>query len=219
MPIVGMDYFYITKEGVRRREQLAQELLQTSSGDLERRSAEATGEAISKARDDGESVKCLLVRCLQSKNVFAHAVPRKGDDEEHYCAKLAVADIEWLGHTRIIVKTDNERAIVALKHRVAKTLKEWKAMENVQTESPAAYESQSNGGIEVGIKIVRGMFRTLKLCLEARPGKYIHKPRSDTVAPKAHMHNPQRKEQRLRRPDMLGARQRKIVQSGAVRIR
>ena len=46
-------------------------------------------------------------------------------------------------------------------------------MENVQTESPAAYESQSNGGIEVGVKIVRGLFRTLKLCLEARLGKYI----------------------------------------------
>ena len=46
-------------------------------------------------------------------------------------------------------------------------------MENVQVESPAAYESQSNGGIEVGIKIVRGLFRTLKLCLEQRLGKYI----------------------------------------------
>ena len=46
-------------------------------------------------------------------------------------------------------------------------------MGNVQTESPVAYESQSNGGIEVGVKIVRGMFRTLKLCIEARLGKYI----------------------------------------------
>ena len=46
-------------------------------------------------------------------------------------------------------------------------------MENVQTESPAAYESQSNGGIEVGIKIVRGLFRTLKRCLEQRLGKYV----------------------------------------------
>ena len=100
-------------------------------------------------------------------------MPQKGDDEDHYCAKLAAADIEWLGHTKIIIKTDNERAIVALKDRVAKHLKELKSMENVQIESPAAYESQSNGGIEVGIKIVRGLFRTLKLCLEQRLGKYI----------------------------------------------
>ena len=46
-------------------------------------------------------------------------------------------------------------------------------MEKVQEESSAAYDSQSNGGVEVGVKLVRGMFRTLKLCLEARLGKYL----------------------------------------------
>ncbi len=161
VPIVGMDCFYITREGVRRRDEMAKEL------------GDAGEEAIAQARASGEVLKCLLVRCLQSKNLFAHVVPQKGDDEDHYCAKLAVADVEWLGHTRIILKTDNERAIVALKHRVAKILKEWKSMDNVQVEAPAAYESQSNGGIEVGIKIVRGLFRTLKLCLESRLGKYV----------------------------------------------
>ena len=125
------------------------------------------------ARAKGEVVKCLLIRCFKSKNIFAHVVPQKGDDEDHYCAKLAAGDIEWLGHTKIIIKMDNERSIVALKHRVAKHLKEWKSLENVQTESPAAYESQSDGGIEVGVKIVRGQFRTLKLCLEQRLGKYV----------------------------------------------
>ena len=200
-PIVGMDYFYITKEGVRRRSELAKELAEVmerhgapASAELRvgheiaERAAEAATttnpagldpvgddvvDAISAARTAGTVVKCLLVRCLTSKNVFAHVVPQKGDDEDHYCAKLAVADIEWLGHTKVIIKTDNERSIVALKQRVAKTLREWKSMDNVQTESPAAYESQSNGGIEVGIKIVRGLFRTLKLCLEARIGKYV----------------------------------------------
>ena len=130
-------------------------------------------DAITQAREGGEIVKCLLLRCFKSKNVFAHVVPQKGDDEEHYCAKLAVADIEWLGHTKIILKTDTGRSVVALKHRVAKHLKEWKSLDNVQTESPAAYESQSNGGVEVGVKIVRGLFRTLKLCLEQRLGKYV----------------------------------------------
>ena len=199
VPIVGMDYFFITKEGVRRRDELAKELAEVLedhgapaskglreghkvSEDAQASAANpaepdsvgnANEDAITRARAAGKVVKCLLVRCFQSKNVFAHVVPQKGDDEEHYCAKLAVDDIGWLGHTKVIVKTDNERSVVALKHRVAKMLKEWKAMENVQTESPAAYESQSNGGIEVGVKIVRGLFRTLKLCLEARLGKYV----------------------------------------------
>ena len=71
----------------------------------------------------------MLVRCFQNKNEFAHVVPQEGDDEDHDCSKLAVADIEWLGHTKIIMQTDNERAIVALKHRVAKTVKGWKSMD------------------------------------------------------------------------------------------
>ena len=44
---------------------------------------------------------------------------------------------------------------------------------NVQEETPNVYDSQSNGGVEVGIRLVRGMFRTLKLCLEARLQKYM----------------------------------------------
>ena len=35
------------------------------------------------------------------------------------------------------------------------------------------YDSHSNGAIEVGVRLVRGMFRTLNLCFEARIGKYI----------------------------------------------
>ena len=173
VPIVGMDYFYITKGGVRRRTELAKELdavlgahgapasealrrgnevnddVATSSAlDADVRATPAatdpssaggvSEEAITTARSAGAVVKCLLVRCFHSKNVFAHVIPQKGDDEDHYCAKLAVADIEWLGHTKVIIKTDNERAIVALKHRVAKHLKEWNSMDNVQTESPVA---------------------------------------------------------------------------------
>ena len=43
----------------------------------------------------------------------------------------------------------------------------------MQTESPTAYEPQSNGGTEVGVKIVRGLLRALKSCLEQRLGKYV----------------------------------------------
>ena len=80
-------------------------------------------EAIAQARANGEVFACLFVRCVRSKDVFAHVVLQKGDGEDHYCATLAVANIEWFGHTGIIIRTDNELAIVALKHRVAKILK------------------------------------------------------------------------------------------------
>ena len=70
VPIVGIDYFYIKPEGVRRRDELAKEL--SGEGD----------EAITQARASGEVIKCLLVRCFCSKNLFAHVLPQKGDDED-----------------------------------------------------------------------------------------------------------------------------------------
>ena len=73
---------------------------------------------IAAARAAGKLIKCFLVRCMSSKSVFAHVVPQKGDDEDHFCAKLAVEDIKWMGHTMVIIKTDNERAVVSLKSRV-----------------------------------------------------------------------------------------------------
>ena len=71
VPIVGMDYFYITREGVRRRDEMAKEL------------GDAGEEAITQARASGEVLKCLLVRCLQRRCVSAHVVPQKSDDEDH----------------------------------------------------------------------------------------------------------------------------------------
>ena len=128
---------------------------------------------IDEARRNGRLVKCIAVRCMASKTLFAHVVPVKGYDEEHYVAKLIVADIEWLGHTKVILKSNNERSLLALRKRVARLLKMNESFVNVQEENPVAYDSQSNGSIEVGISIVRGLYRTLKLCLEARIGKCL----------------------------------------------
>ena len=159
--IVGLDYFFITCEGVLRRDELEF-------------AVDAEGEAaLAEAKNAGGLLKAVVIRCFQSKNVFAHVVPVKGDDEEHYCARLVLSDIEWLGHTRVVLKSDNENSIVAVRKRVARMLKLNEKLTNVQEESPVPYDSQSNGAIEVGVRLVRGMFRTLKLCLEARIGKYI----------------------------------------------
>jgi hypothetical protein len=50
---------------------------------------------------------------------------------------------------------------------------ECKELDQLAKEDPAAYDSQSNGGTEIGVRMIRGLFRTLKLCLEARIDKYI----------------------------------------------
>ena len=161
VPVVGLDYFFVTAEGLKRRDELDCEL------------SEEGEEKIAAARKRGDVTKCLIVRCFSSKHVFAHVVPQKGDDEEGYCASLVANDVLWLGHTCVVLKSDNEPAVLALRRRAVRTLKLVEHMKNVQEESPPAHDSQSNGGIEVGIRIVRGMFRILKLCLEARLGKYV----------------------------------------------
>jgi len=163
IPRVGIDYFYLTKGGAKGI--LARNELSEAGFD--------SSDKIHDARDKGELVKCLLVRCWETKNVFAHVIPVKGADEEGYAAKLGAADMRWLGHTRLIVKCDNEASLVALKDQILNELKMDKDLEQASDENPARYESQSNGGTEVGVRNVRGLMRTLKLCLESRIGKYI----------------------------------------------
>ena len=65
IPVVGLDYFYISAGGVQCRRELAQEEI-------------ADGEAaIQKERLEGSLVKCLLMRCFSSKAFFAHCIPYK----------------------------------------------------------------------------------------------------------------------------------------------
>ena len=159
VPRVGIDYFFITVGGVKKREEL--DIAMDEEGE----------KLIAEGRRNGKMVKCLLVRCWETRNVFAHVIPVKGDDEEHYAAKMATTDMEWLGHTKLIIKADNEHAVKSLSKRISKLLGD--KVQNVQDESPPAYDSQANGGTEIGVKVVRGMFRTLKLCLESRIKKHI----------------------------------------------
>ena len=66
VPIIGVDYFFLTKGGVFSRREL--DYAMSVEGDVQ----------IEAARTQGEVVKYLLVRCFLSKNVFAHMVPQKG---------------------------------------------------------------------------------------------------------------------------------------------
>ena len=52
VPVVGLDYFFVTAEGLKRRDELACEL------------SEEGEEKIAEARKRGDITKCLLVRCF-----------------------------------------------------------------------------------------------------------------------------------------------------------
>jgi hypothetical protein len=115
-----------------------------------------------------------VVRCSATKNVFGHVIPRKGADEEDFAANRVVKIIEWLGHSRLMLKSDNGPAVKALVRASLEIAKvEVKEIEQITSESPPAYDSQANGGTEVGVRVIRGLLRTLKLCLESRIDKHI----------------------------------------------
>ena len=159
IPRVGIDYWYITSKGVEKREELDYK-------------ADGEGEAkLLEARKSGVVVKCIIVRCHETKCVFAHVVPCKGADEDGYVVNLICSDVAWLGHARLLLKSDNEKALKSLVGKALKALKcQVEGLEGVSSEQSQEYDSQANGGTEVGIRAVRGLFRSMRLCLEDRIG-------------------------------------------------
>merc|ERR1711873_349976 len=73
--------------------------------------------------------------------IFARVVPRKG--VHPYAVKCLALDIARLGHQRIVLKSDDKPAIVALKEAARSERPEIIVME----ESPV-HDSASNGAVE-----------------------------------------------------------------------
>ena len=129
---------------------------------------------LEQARQDGSIVKCWVIRCHRSKNIFGHVVPKKGVDEDNFVVNFIVQAISWMGHVKVILKSDNEKAILSLVSRALVTIRcQVENITAVTSEQSAKYDSQSNGGTEIGIRILRGYFRTHRWCLESRIGKVI----------------------------------------------
>ena len=119
--------------------------------------------AFCRRRDEERVVTLLLLKHRQTKAVRCWVVPQKGALDE-VAAEIAAKGIREFGITgAVILKSDNEDAINALRHRVA-ALHPGAALE----QTPAAYEHESNGVVENGNKVGKGLLRVLLLALEAR---------------------------------------------------
>ena len=96
-----------------------------------------------------------MAQCQLTKYVFSHVVPQKGIDSDRYAVERLARDIQWLGHTRIILKSDNEKAIVKLLTEVLQSLRVT-PIEQAAQQHPAAYDPNSNGAIEAAVQQVQG---------------------------------------------------------------
>ena len=72
----------------------------------------------------------------------------------------------------MILKCDNAPAILKMLAETMKVLKV-EGLEQACEEHPVPYDSKSNGGVEVGCRLVRGMTTTLRRCLVDRSGHRV----------------------------------------------
>ena len=109
------------------------------------------------------SLTVLVTKDRDSRAIVANAVLCKGGALED-TVDQAVCNIRRFGHQgKVLLKTDNEPALVDLRAGVAEKL----GLQAVP-EFPPAHEPESNGMVENGVKQAKGMIRTLMLALEGR---------------------------------------------------
>ena len=146
---MAFDYLFINDKGAFTKEELK------AAGD-----------------DEASGIKVLVVKDYKSKCTFGHVVPSKGIDVKRFSVDMIIEDITWLGYTKLILKADNEPAMVKLAEEALRDLRV-EPIEQVMKEHPPPFDSQANGQIEVGVESVRGMVKTIQLCLEKRLGHRI----------------------------------------------
>ena len=116
----------------------------------------------------------LIVKDRKSGFIMADVVPEKGEND--YAIKRLSNNLGILGHQEMIIKSDGEPAIVALKKAVKR-----ERPENIMFEESPVGESRSNGETERAVQEAQGKIRSVKLGLEARYKRRIR--RNDNIVP------------------------------------
>ena len=111
-----------------------------------------------------DTLPVLIVRDRKRKGIWSHPVPSKGVVHP-YPARALMADLDFMGYKRVILKSDQEPSIVALCDAVENG---WHG-EIVPEASPKG-ESKSNGEVERAVQSVHGLASTLKDFLEQKSG-------------------------------------------------
>jgi len=145
VPTVHADYMYMKEDEKERK----------------KRKADNKGEEY---EDDGMPI--LVMKEKPGGWITAHVMPEKG--VHPYSVKRVNQTMKLLGYKKIILRTDQEPSILALKSRVKE---EW-AGDLIAEESPVG-ESESNGVAERAVQEVQGMIRTVKEGLESRLGSRL----------------------------------------------
>ena len=148
MPSISMDYCFYSQGG--------------------------TGNAQGNEEPSGSTV--LVIRDRDTKSTYSHMVHAKGPGNGWIVDRI-VEDIEGLGHTDIILKTDGEAAIKSLQAEVKQRRSPYKTV----LEHAPKGSSSSNGIAEKAVQEVQGQVRTMKSALASRVG-YVPSDTSPVMA-------------------------------------
>ena len=107
----------------------------------------------------------LHVKDNKSKHVWASAVPQKGVDD--YAVNFLINCLKETGYQRLVLKSDNENSIKALKEKVKA---EVQGIEVILNDGPTG-DKQANGLAEVAVRETKRQSRALFSELEERLGK------------------------------------------------
>ena len=122
---------------------------------------------MSRSDKDDERLKPILVlKDERTQMVAATFVDSKGATP--YAVKFAAAFLKNLGYRKVVLKSDGEHSIMALKEAAAREA----AIESVPEESPPA-DHQANGLVENAIREVRRQIRVLRSALEEKVGRVL----------------------------------------------
>ena len=146
MCVFAFDYLFIGKDGVPIQRQ-----------------------HLSEDRDEVD-VKILIAKDTRGKAVFAHVIPQKGVDADHYSVDVLVKDVLWLGFREVFLKSDNEPAILKLLEHALTELRLDAKLDQLAQEHPNVYDPSGNGEVEATVKQFQGILRTNKRDLEKRMG-------------------------------------------------
>jgi len=109
----------------------------------------------------------LVLRDRKTKLYAASAVQATGVNA--YALKFVVGVVQDLGWKRLIFKSDNEPAIVALKRAVAKAMP---GVEVILQESPVG-DHAANGEAENAVKEIKRQIRVLKSVMDEKMGTAV----------------------------------------------
>ena len=70
---------------------------------------------LSEEECDG-ALTVLVLYCSATRGIFAHAVPMTGLDSTGYIVEMIRDDVPWLGHPKVMIRSDNEPALLQVVH-------------------------------------------------------------------------------------------------------